>query len=206
LWKRRSPPTSMMFFFALFLFTLNFFRTSPLALAFIYTINYLLLFVELNIFTFYLIQFLMKKLTENNEEINKINAEILSHMSNPRNYGEMLNSDGIGKCLIEKSTEFLMVYISVNNDNILEDITYGCKANQDSSLTASIFTEMVKGDSLDNALESLQLMESQILNVPKSQKMNSSMVLHAFRAAMINRENKLNGMTEDIFIIPLVSE
>jgi len=148
----------------------------------------------------------MEKLTENNEEINKINAEILSHMSNPRNYGEMLNSDGIGKCLNEKSTEFLMVYIKVNNDNILEDITYGCKANQDSSLTASIFTEMIKGDSLDNAIESLQLMESQILDVPKAQKINSSMVLHAFRASMINRENKINGMSEEMFTIPLASE
>ena len=65
---------------------------------------------------------------------------------------------------------------------------------------------MVKGDSLDNALESLKLMQSHILDVPQAQKINSGMVLHAFRAAMINRENKMNGKDEDIFTIPLEIE
>ena len=148
----------------------------------------------------------MEKLKKNNEELDRINAEILSHMDNPRNYGEMENSDGIGKCQNEKTSEFLMVFIKVNNDNILENITYGCQANQDSSLSASLFTEMVKGDTLDNALESLKLMQSHILDVPQAQKMNSGMVLHAFRAAMINRENRMNGMDEDVFTIPLEIE
>jgi len=148
----------------------------------------------------------MEKLKQNNEESDRINAEILSHMDNPRNYGEMENSDGKGKCLNEKTTEFMIVFIKVNTENVLEDITYGCQANQDSSLSGSIFTEMVKGDTLDNALETLKLMQSHILDVPQAQKINSGMVLHAFRAAMINRENKMNGMNEDIFTIALELE
>ena len=148
----------------------------------------------------------MEKLKENNEESDRINAEILSHMDNPRNYGEMKDSDGVGKCLNEKTSEFMIVFIKVSDTNILENITYGCQANQDSSLSASIFTEMVKGDTLDNALESLKLMQSHILDVPQAQKINSGMVLHAFRAAMINRENKMNGMNENTFTITLEIE
>lgn len=148
----------------------------------------------------------MENNTQKIELNDKINAEILAHMSNPRNYGEMKDSNGIGKCINDETTEFLMVYIKVDENSILENITYGCKANQDSSLSASIFTEMVKGDTLDNALESLQLMESHLLTVDKIKKINSSMVLHAFRAAMINRENKLNGMDEEIFTISLELE
>lgn len=148
----------------------------------------------------------MEKLKQNNEESNRINAEILSHMDTPRNYGEMVNSDGKGKCLNDKTTEFMIVFIKVNTENVLENITYGCQANQDSSLSASIFTEMVKGDTLDNALETLQLMERHILEVPQAQKINSGMVLHAFRAAMINRENKMNGMNEELFTITLELE
>ncbi len=148
----------------------------------------------------------MEKLKQNNEESDRINAEILSHMDNPRNYGEMENSDGVGKSLNEKTSEFMVVFIKVNDNNILEDISYGCQANQDSSLSASIFTEMVKGDTLDNALESLKAMQSHILEVPQAQKINSGMVLHAFRAAMINRENKMNGMDEDIFTINIEIE
>ena len=148
----------------------------------------------------------MEKSKQNNEELGRINAEILSHMDNPKNYGEMKDSDAMGKCLNEKTTEFMIVFIKVNDENILENITYGCQANQDSSLSASIFTEMVKGDTLDNALESLKQMQSHILDVPQAQKINSGMVLHAFRAAMINRENKMNGMNEDIFTITLELE
>jgi len=145
----------------------------------------------------------MKNTTEQNDEIERINAEIFSHMANPRNYGEMKNADGVGKSVNEITKEFLMVFIKVDDDNILEDISYGCNANQDSSLSASIFTEMIKGDSLDNTLESLMKMEQQILNVPISQKINSSMVLQAFRAALINRENRMKNIDEELFAIPL---
>ncbi|MGB5866545.1 MAG: iron-sulfur cluster assembly scaffold protein [Arcobacteraceae bacterium] len=145
----------------------------------------------------------MKKTIQNNEELEAINAEIFSHMANPRNYGEMKDAHGVGKSLNEKTQEFLMVFIKVNDENILESISYGCNANQDSSLSASLFTEMVKGDTLDNTIESLMLMEQKVLDVPFSQKLNSSMVLHAFRAALINRENRIKGMEEEIFTIPL---
>ncbi|MDC0933456.1 iron-sulfur cluster assembly scaffold protein [Arcobacteraceae bacterium] len=148
----------------------------------------------------------MENLKKNTEQSNRINAEILSHMDNPRNYGEMKDSDGMGKCINEKTTEFMIVFIKVNDENILENITYGCQANQDSSLSASIFTEMIKGDTLENALESLKLMQSHILEVPPAQKINSGMVLNAFRAAMINRENKMNGMDENLFTIAIELE
>ncbi len=143
----------------------------------------------------------MEKNIQNNEEIDKINAEIFSHMSNPRNYGEMKESSGVGKCVNVRTTEFLIVYIKVNDENIIEDIKYGCEAHQDCSLCASIFTEMVKGDSLENGLESLKLMESKLLEVPEVRRIKASMVLHAFRAAMINRENILNGLDEKEFVI-----
>ncbi|BFU77134.1 hypothetical protein ALC152_03490 [Arcobacter sp. 15-2] len=145
----------------------------------------------------------MEKTIQNNEQLEAINAEIFSHMANPRNYGEMKDASGVGKCLNEMTKEFLMVFIKVSDQNILEDISYGCNANQDSSLSASLFTEMIKGDSLENALKSLMLMEEKILDVPFSQKLNSSMVLNAFRASLINRENKMKNMDEDVFTIPL---
>ena len=148
----------------------------------------------------------MENKIQNNDEQDRINAEILSHMSNPKNYGELENSNGIGKCVNARTGEFLVVYIKVNTQELLEDISYGCQANQDSSLAASIFTEMIKGDTLQNALSSLQLMESHLLNVSESQKTKSGMVLHAFRAAMINRENLQNSKFEEIFTINIEEE
>ena len=57
----------------------------------------------------------MENTTQTNEEIEKINAEIFSHMANPRNYGEMKNPDGVGKSLNEITEEFLMVFIKIND-------------------------------------------------------------------------------------------
>jgi len=148
----------------------------------------------------------MENNIENNEEVDRVNAEILSHMSNPRNYGEMADSSGIGKCVNVRTTEFLIVYIKINDEKMIENITYGCNAHQDSSLCASIFTEMIKGDTLENGLKSLQLMESRLLDLPEVRRMTSSMVLHAFRAAMINRENILIGLNEKEFVISIDDE
>jgi len=118
----------------------------------------------------------------------------------------MNDTSGIGKCVNVRTTEFLIVYIKVNDETIIENITYGCNASQDSSLCASIFTEMVKGDTLENGLKSLQLMESKLLDIPEVRRITSSMVLHAFRAAMINRENILIGLNEKEFVISIDDE
>ena len=142
------------------------------------------------------------KNTENNEEQNKISAEVLEHMMNPKNYGKMENADGIGMGADKKTGEFAMVYIKVDN-NILTNITFGCNACQDTVISGSLFTEMVKGDTLENTINALKLMSEKILDAPKKQQACSGMVLTAVRAALINRENKINNIDEEMFTIDI---
>jgi len=147
----------------------------------------------------------MKSLKKNNQEelkqsgqVEAISAEVLDHMMNPRNYRTMENPSGIGMAVDTKTGEFAMVYIKLNND-ILEDITYGVNACQDTVVAGSLFTEMVKGDSLDNAIKAMKLMDEKLFEVPKKQRVCSSMVLEAFRSAIINYEHKKIGQEEDMF-------
>jgi len=145
---------------------------------------------------------LTKEQLEQDPEIARVSAEVLEHMMNPKNYGKMENADGIGMGVDKKTGEFAMVYIKVD-DEILSDITFGCNACQDTVVAGSLFTEMVKGDTLENALNALKLMSEKILTAPKRQQSCSNMVLTAFRAAIIHRDNKANGIDEEMFTIDM---
>jgi len=151
----------------------------------------------------------MKKTKEQNQEeliqsgkTAEISAEILEHMMTPKNYGVMENHDGLGMGADKKTGEFTMVYIKVEDDNLV-NITFGCNACQDTVVAGSLFTEMVKGDTLENSIKALKLMDEQLLLVGKKQQICSGMVLQAFRAALINRENRLRGVEEELFTIDL---
>ena len=144
----------------------------------------------------------IKEQLEQDPEIARVSAEVLEHMMNPKNYGKMENADGIGMGVDQKTGEFAMVYIKVN-DNILSNITFGCNACQDTVVAGSLFTEMVKGDTLENAISALKLMREKILTAPKRQQACSNMVLTAFRAAIIHRDNKVNGIEEEMFTIDM---
>jgi nitrogen fixation NifU-like protein len=143
-----------------------------------------------------------KEQLEQDPEIARVSAEVLEHMMNPRNYGKMENADGIGMASDQKTGEFAMVYIKVE-DEMLSNITFGCNACQDTVVAGSLFTEMVKGDTLENAISALKLMGEKILTAPKRQQACSNMVLTAFRAAIIHRDNKANGIEEEMFTIDI---
>jgi len=145
---------------------------------------------------------LTKEQLEQDPEVARVSAEVLEHMMNPRNYGKMEDSDGIGMGVDKKTGEFAMIYIKVDDD-ILSNITFGCNACQDTVVSGSLFTEMVKGDTLENAVSALKLMTEKILTVPKKQQACSNMILTAFRAAIINRDNKIAGMNEEMFTIDM---
>lgn len=78
--------------------------------------------------------------------------KVLDHFSNPRNVGELADANGIGQVGNAKCGDIMKMYIRVNN-NIIEDVkfkTFGCGA---AIATSSMATEMVKGHSIDEALQ-----------------------------------------------------
>ncbi|MCK5111428.1 MAG: iron-sulfur cluster assembly scaffold protein [Arcobacteraceae bacterium] len=131
------------------------------------------------------------------EEIRDISEEVLDHMMYPRNYGEMAEAQGVGMGADTKTAEFAMVYIHTV-DGILNAITFGANACQDTVVAGSLFTEMVKGDTLENAKKASQLMDEKLESAPKKQQACSRLILRAFDAAVINRENRLNNIKEDM--------
>lgn len=78
--------------------------------------------------------------------------KVMDHFSNPRNVGEIENADGVGQVGNAKCGDIMKMYIKVDN-NIITDVkfkTFGCGS---AIATSSIATEMIKGKTIEEALE-----------------------------------------------------
>ena len=78
--------------------------------------------------------------------------QVMDHFMNPRNMGEMENPDGVGTVGNAKCGDIMRIYIKVENE-VITDVkfkTFGCGA---AIATSSKATELVKGKTLDEALQ-----------------------------------------------------
>jgi nitrogen fixation NifU-like protein len=78
--------------------------------------------------------------------------KVMDHFMNPRNVGVIEDPDGVGKEGNPVCGDLMEIFIKVKDDRI-EDIkfrTFGCGA---AIATSSMATEMVKGKSIEEAME-----------------------------------------------------
>jgi len=79
--------------------------------------------------------------------------KVLDHFEHPRNVGELKDANGVGMVGNAKCGDIMQMFIKVNDENIIEDVsfkTFGCGA---AIATSSMATEMIKGRSVDDALK-----------------------------------------------------
>lgn len=78
--------------------------------------------------------------------------KVMEHFRNPRNVGEMENPDGTGHVGNPVCGDIMELYIKVEDDTIIDAKfkTFGCGA---AIATSSMVTELVKGKTIDEALE-----------------------------------------------------
>ena len=78
--------------------------------------------------------------------------QVMEHFRNPRNVGEIENADGVGKVGNPVCGDIMELSIKVK-DGRIDDAkfrTFGCGA---AIATSSMVTELVKGKTIDEALE-----------------------------------------------------
>ena len=78
--------------------------------------------------------------------------KVMDHFMNPRNVGEISDASGVGTVGNAKCGDIMKVYLKIEN-NIIEDAkfkTFGCGA---AVATSSMATELVKGKSVQDAMQ-----------------------------------------------------
>lgn len=79
--------------------------------------------------------------------------KVIDHFTNPRNVGEIENVSGVGTVGNAKCGDIMRIFLDIDEDGIIRDCkfkTFGCGA---AVATSSMATEMVKGRSVEGALQ-----------------------------------------------------
>ena len=123
--------------------------------------------------------------------------KVMDHFRNPRNLGKMDDADGIGEVGNAKCGDIMKMYIKVK-DGIIEDVkfnTFGCGSAIASS---SMATEMIKGKSIDDALELSNKAVVEALDGLPTHKIHCSVLAEeAVKAAVKDYYDK-NGIEYEI--------
>lgn len=122
--------------------------------------------------------------------------KVLDHFSNPRNMGELEDANGVGMVGNAKCGDIMQMFIKVNDDGIIEDVsfkTFGCGA---AIATSSMATELIKGKTVE---EALQLSNSAVVEalegLPPAKLHCSVLAEEAVRAAVENYRENLGKAT-----------
>ena len=79
--------------------------------------------------------------------------KVMDHFQHPRNVGEIENASGVGTVGNAKCGDIMRIYLDIDDNQIIRDVkfkTFGCGA---AVATSSMATEMVKGKSVQEAME-----------------------------------------------------
>jgi len=119
--------------------------------------------------------------------------KIMEHFINPRNVGEIADPDGVGQVGNAKCGDIMKMYIKVHDDRIIDVKfkTFGCGAAIASS---SMATEIIKGQTLEEALKLSNKAVAEALGGLPAVKMHCSVLAEeAIKGAIEDYKSKLNG-------------
>ena len=124
--------------------------------------------------------------------------KVLDHFQNPRNMGEIEGYNGMGMVGNAKCGDIMQMFIKVNDDGIIEDVgfkTFGCGA---AVATSSMATEMIKGKSVDEALQLSNAAVVEALEGLPPVKIHCSVLAEeAVKAAVEDYHKRMNGETAE---------
>ena len=158
-------------------------------------------------------------------EQQKLEAEIGKHLMQPENYGKIEDADCTGVAVDNSTQSYVIMYINLDDTHI-KDVKFGSNSTQDVNTLGSIFTEMIKGDEIVNALKTTLGLEQDLqeayadlpepkvdLTKPEGEQVEhisteyqdcANLVLTAFRAAMRHHDRKKAGIDEEQFEMNIV--
>ncbi len=124
--------------------------------------------------------------------------KVMEHFMNPRNVGEIPDADGIGSVGNPVCGDIMKMYIKVE-DNVITDVkfkTFGCGA---AIATSSMATELIKGKTVEEALQLSNRAVAEALGGLPPVKMHCSVLAEeAIQSAIDDYLKKTTGKGLDL--------
>ena len=117
--------------------------------------------------------------------------KVMDHFMHPRNVGEIENASGVGTVGNAKCGDIMRIYLDIDENQVVRDAkfkTFGCGA---AIATSSMATEMVKGKTIDEALQLTNKAVAEALDGLPPVKIHCSMLAEqAIHAAVEDYKKK----------------
>ena len=124
-------------------------------------------------------------------------AKVMDHFEHPRNVGEIEDASGVGTVGNAKCGDIMRIYLDIDENQIIKDVkfkTFGCGA---AVATSSMATEMVKGKTVQEAMEVTNKAVMEALDGLPPAKIHCSVLAEeAVKAAVKDYYDK-NGIAYD---------
>ena len=121
--------------------------------------------------------------------------KVMDHFQHPRNVGEMENPSGMGTVGNAKCGDIMRIYLDIDDNQVIRDVkfkTFGCGA---AVATSSMATEMVKGKTVQEAMEVTNKAVCEALDGLPPVKVHCSLLAEeAIHAALLDYAQK-RGIT-----------
>lgn len=124
--------------------------------------------------------------------------KVMDHFTNPRNVGEILDADAVGEVGNAKCGDIMKIYMKIQ-DGIIVDTkfqTFGCAS---AIATSSMATELIKGKSVEEALElSNKAVVEALDGLPPAKVHCSVLAEEAVKAAILDYYKKIGKDTTEL--------
>ena len=111
--------------------------------------------------------------------------KVMDHFEHPRNVGSIPDADGVGQVGNPKCGDIMKMYLKIDGNNVITDVkfqTFGCGS---AIATSSMATEMIKGKTIQQAMELTNAAVAEALDGLPAYKMHCSVLAEeAIKAAL----------------------
>ena len=124
--------------------------------------------------------------------------KVMDHFQHPRNMGEIENASGVGTVGNAKCGDIMRIFLDIDDNGIIRDVkfkTFGCGA---AVATSSMATELVKGKSIQEAMEVTNKAVEALDGLPPVKIHCSLLAEEAIHAALWDYATKHNIQIEGL--------
>jgi len=131
-----------------------------------------------------------------------MNPQVLEHLMNPKNYGKLDDANGVGVALDEKTREFVIFYVILDEQTI-KDVKFATNGCQDTVVIGSMFTDMIIGNEIEYAKKAIDKMHEKLGQLSAQQEVCADIVFTSFMASLKNYENLKKGIDEELHLFKM---